>query len=110
MVKFHFCSFSTDFFCGIFHAFCATSFYLMSFFLNAALDLKYAVHTSHTGNCLGDQDDQVCHFDQFYQDLGHIIYKSNDFTLTDDTGIYSCGTYPDHSYSSNINDHIRNRV
>ena len=110
MVKFHFCSFWADLLCSFHFVFSILSFYLTRFFLNAALDLKYTVHTLHAGNCLGNQDDQVCHLDQFNQDLGHIVYKGNDFTLTDDTGIYSSGTYPDHSYGSNINDHISNRI
>ena len=78
--------------------------------LNAALHLKYAVHPVHAGNCLGYNDNQVCHLYELYQNLGHVIYQGNHLSLGNDTAVRLFRSHPYDGHHGYVYNDIGHRV
>ena len=77
---------------------------------NAALLLQHSTDTVGTGQCFGNRNDQVCHLDQLYQNLGHVIYKRYRLPLGDDAGIYLFSGDPHHCDDRKVHYHVSHWV
>ena len=89
---------------------CRNLFHTLSRADNTALFLQHIADTVGTGQRLGDGNDQVCHLNQFYQNLGHVVCKRYRFTLGDDACIYLFSGDPHHCNDGKIHHHISQRV
>ena len=78
--------------------------------LHAGLDLKDSLHPVSAGYCLGNGDDQIRHFDQLHQDLGHIVDQGRQFALGDSPRIHLNGSAVEQRDNSSVDNHIRHRI
>ena len=54
----------------------------------AALQFQHRRNPVGTGKGLGYSNDQICHFDQLYQNLRHVIVKGNHQSLGQQSAFY----------------------
>ena len=77
---------------------------------NRSFLFKYQVDPVGTCQCLGNRHNQICHFNQFHQNLRHIVHQSNGFSLGNSSGIYLLSGNPYNCNNCQINNHISNRI
>ena len=63
-----------------------------------------------TGGSLGHVDDQVRHFNELHQDLGHIVVKGDHQALGQDAVLDPDGPYVHQDDNGQVDDHVGHRV
>ena len=75
-----------------------------------AFQIQHSGETVAAGNGLGQRDDQVCHFDQFHQDLRHIVIQGDHQALGEDAMLHLHRAHIHQNHHCQVDDHISHRV